>query len=84
MKKKKLNPDEFRIISANCMELAEDLYLLKSDRPDGVVMVFLFQAGTRCAAHITTIKTKDNSMEGIRKMFTDELYYWQMLMQAVR
>jgi len=84
MKKQKLNPDEFRIISENCMELAEDLYLLKSDRPDGVVMVFLYQADSRYAVHITTMKVKGNSMEDIWKLLTDEPYYWQMLMQAVR
>ena len=84
MKKKKLNPAEFRIISENCIELAEDLYLLKNDRSDGIVMVFLYQADSKYAVHITTFKTRDNSMEDIRQLFTDDPYYWQMLTQAVR
>ena len=76
--------NDLKIISDNCLELDEDTYLFKIDRPRNILMLFFYHAGSRSAAHITTMKLTDNSIENIRELFRSDPYYRKMLERAAK
>ena len=82
MGNRKLNPDDFRVVSNNCMEISEDIYLFMVDRGNGLVLLFVSMAGSDTAVHVATEKIPDSSMEYVRSLFHDP-YYMERLSSAI-
>ena len=82
MGNRKLNPDDFRVVSSSCMEISEDIYLFRADRGNGLAMLFVAMAGSDTAVHVATEKIPDSTMEYVRSLFQDP-YYMERLSAAI-
>ena len=78
----KPDPENFKIVSGNCISIGNGSYLCKADRGNEVVMLYVCQEGLNTAAIITTEKMADSSMEHILSLFSDD-YYSDRLCSAI-
>ena len=77
---KTINLPELKIISDNCIDAGEDLYLFKAVISNDEWMIFAFKDGNGGPAfHIATLKTKENSIEKVFEMFTTDQNFMKRL-----